>query len=362
MMIALSQPFSEDELRYAALRAATKDGTEAFQPSGFVMGQIVDVYDGDTCRLAIIAPKMGIGDAEGATAVQYLRIRALGYDAPEMKLAHRPYGLEVKAVLEGLVLHRIVVAYIPTPKEDAHGYAVPEKPDPYGRTLAHLFVAPLGARLPRPRAPPYAAARGLPPPAPPAARGVAEWAGDVCACLCPCPWPGRPPFRGERGLSLAGAGPLSPETPAPPAAPGRPAPLSAPPRTVVVRGAQVSVPGTEDVPCGYGGSFGETARLLWVNGWMVAHARVKPYDGRSAREGYTDEELAEGYPLPPRPAGERRLRDPRGAPPAPDGPPGLRAAPASGGGGGPREGAAEEKRPEGPVPSSSPSFQPEGAA
>ncbi len=79
------------------------------------------------------------------------------------------------------------------------------------------------------------------------------------------------------------------------------------------------LPGTEDVPCGYGGSFEETAKLLWVNGWMVDHARVKPYDGRTAREGYTDEELAEGYPVPPRPAGgpaeEGQLGGPEEAPP-----------------------------------------------
>jgi len=295
---------------YAALRAATKDGTEAFQPSGFILGQVVDVYDGDTCRLAIIAPKMGIGDAAGSAEVQYLRIRTLGYDAPEMKLAHRPYGLEVKAVLEGLVLGRIVVAYIPVPKESAaHGYAVPEKADPYGRVLAHLFVAPRGASLPPPRArkaPPSYAAQEITspsPPTPPGGKGMAA----LCGKCFPCLWPNRPSPAEARDSPLVGGLP----PPAPPLTRATASPF-APPREVVVRGASVQLPGTEDVPCGYGGSFEETARLLWVNGWMIDHARVKPYDGRTAREGYTDEELAKGYPAPP-PQGEAEAAEPDAA-------------------------------------------------
>lgn len=62
-----------------------------------------------------------------------------------MKKAHRPYGLEAKAVLAGLVLGRLAVAYAPAPREAPdRGYAVPDSADPYGRTLAHLFVAPAG--------------------------------------------------------------------------------------------------------------------------------------------------------------------------------------------------------------------------
>ena len=122
----------------------------------------------------------------------------------------------------------------------------------------------------------------------------------LCGKCLPCPWPNRPSPAEAGGPPLVGG--LPPPTPAPRLARAT-APPFTPAREVVVRGVPVHLPEIGDVPCGYGGSFEETARLLWVNGWMIDHARVKPYDGRTAREGYTDEELAKGYPVPPRPAG-----------------------------------------------------------
>jgi endonuclease YncB( thermonuclease family) len=96
------------------------------------LGKVVDAYDGDTCRVAFHPP--GAFSAPGGPRVDYIQVRMLGYDAPEMKktkgLAHRPYGEEVRNAFRALVLHKIVAVAVSE-----------EERDPYGRALAHLYVA-----------------------------------------------------------------------------------------------------------------------------------------------------------------------------------------------------------------------------
>ena len=178
---------------------------------------------------------------------------------------------------------------------------------------------------------------------------MARTAAALCGRCSPClRRAGRPPAE-ARDLPLAGTRSLSPPpTPAPLLARAA-APLSSPARQVVVRGVPVQLPETEDVPCGYGGSFEETAKLLWVNGWMAAHARVKPYDGRAGRGGYTDGELAGGRPVPSCPHTARVLRGKTGAVQAP-----LREGHAA------RGGPGEEERAGGPGGGATPP-QPAGA-
>lgn len=293
-------PASGGAAAYAALQRATKESTGPWQAEGFYLGRIIDVYDGDTCRLAVLAPCL----QGGPPAVRFLRIRVLGYDAPEMKKDHRPYGLEVKAVLSGLVLGRLVVAYVPVPREDAaHGYPVPDRSDPYGRTLAHLFVAPAPSSVP-----PGASRSGR------SGGGGAAARGGASCCGC---WPGRSGRPGRAsseppaGEHQEGGGPF-------------PHPGSTPASEVMVRGRPVALPATYDVPPEIRGGFAPLGELLWVNGWMVGHARVKPYDGKAARAGYTDAELAHGYPCPePALVGAAVEEEPPLSAPGPEEPPTL---------------------------------------
>lgn len=120
------------ERAYAAVRGASKETTKRHQITGRHIGKVVDAYDGDTCRVAIAIPTW---DRRGdAPVVEYLNVRMLGYDTPEMKQQQLPYGREVKAVFHALVLDKVVVLDIP----------VPEKPDPYGRVLAHMYALERG--------------------------------------------------------------------------------------------------------------------------------------------------------------------------------------------------------------------------
>jgi len=88
--------------------------------TGRFIGKVLDVYDGDTCGVAIDINR----------TLRYIRIRMLSYDAPEMKKKQRPFGVEVRDVLRDLILDKMVVVDIPKQK----------KYDPYGRTLGHIYV------------------------------------------------------------------------------------------------------------------------------------------------------------------------------------------------------------------------------
>ena len=212
------------QANYDLLVSATKDNTKRFQLTGWMMGKIVDAYDGDTCRLAVIIPQTGT-----TKTVEYFSVRMLGYDAPEMKKDHRPYGQEVKAVFAHLVLGKIVVAHVPDTK----------KPDPYGRVLAHIYVAQTTSF-------------------------VCTTKVSLLARLCCCK---RPQLLSSKQDYTS----------------------------FPVRKQTIKTPDTVDVPQDYVPNGNENlAGLTHVNQWMIDHARVKPYDGKSARTGYTKKELEEG--------------------------------------------------------------------
>lgn len=222
---------------YETLQQATKENTPAFRVRGIFLGKIVDVYDGDTCRLAVAAERPG----QTAALVEYLNVRMLGYDAPEMKKDHKPYGTEVRDVLRELVLDKIVIAHAPETK----------KPDPYGRVLARLYVAERGVSFTMPYAPPW--------------------------------WKRCFPKRGQDEVSTVAV------TAADETGSARET------VTKTVRDVDVAVPCTTNVPNEYGFVEEHLADFLYVNQWMVDHAKVKPYDGVGARPGYTSTELRDGY-------------------------------------------------------------------
>lgn len=211
---------------YAAVHEASKDSTARHQITGRHIGKVIDAYDGDTCRVAIALPTWG-----GAPVVEYLNVRMLGYDSPEMKKAQLTYGREVKAVFHAFVLDTIVVLDIP----------VPEKPDPYGRVLAHMYALERGA--PHPSSPlPYQ------PPGPGALNGA-----------------GTDSTLGTRGTVA-----------------------------LEVRKQAVNVPVTVDVPSDCVLDDASLARLTHVNAWMVANAHVKEYGGGAARTDWSADEIEHG--------------------------------------------------------------------
>lgn len=218
---------------YVSLQGATKESTPKHQITGRFIGKVVDAYDGDTCRVAIPIPTFS-----GEPEIEYLQVRMLGYDAPEMKkskgLDHKPYGTEVKAIFHALVLDKIVVIDIPEP----------DKPDPYGRILAHLYVAKRGNQVQ-------------------VARSPSCWSALTC---CPS---------GPRTIVLTDDESSDPGS-----------------ETKVVRGRDVDVPITVDIPDGF--SEENIDSLLHVNQWMVDNARVKAYNGEGARPNWTVAELRDG--------------------------------------------------------------------
>lgn len=123
-----------DRKEYDLLGAATKESTPPRQLTGRLLGKVISVYDGDTCRVAVVTPGR-------PPRAEYVTVRMLGYDSPEMRktggLDHAPYGKEVRDALRALVLGKIVVLEIPPLA----------KSDPYGRVLGRLFaaLAPEGA-------------------------------------------------------------------------------------------------------------------------------------------------------------------------------------------------------------------------
>jgi hypothetical protein len=238
------------ERAYAAVRGASKETTKRHQITGRHIGKVVDAYDGDTCRVAIAIPTWDRRD--DAAVVEYLNVRMLGYDAPEMKKQQLPYGREVKAVFHALVLDKVVVLDIPVPK----------KPDPYGRVLAHMYALERGAHYTLPYTPE------------PPSGGAACWYAITCCFPCsPCQ-PPRPGVINVTGTdSTSGARGTV---------------------TLGVRKREVAVPITVDVPSGYVTDDAGLSSLIHVNRWMIDNARVKEYDGKAARGEWTADELENG--------------------------------------------------------------------
>lgn len=223
---------------YEAIHGAEKATVQKHQITGRHLGKVVDAYDGDTCRVAIAIPTY---DTE--PLVEFIHVRMLGYDAPEMKKEQLAYGREVKAVFHALVLGKVVVIDIPVPK----------KPDPYGRTLARMYAVERGAMF-----------QLSPPPSTGCWRGIANR-------LCCCSSGGTVAIRASDGTS------------------SEPGTTSA-----TVRDKEVYVPVTVDVPAEYSLDDESLSALLDVNQWMIANARVKEYDGKTSRGDWTAEELKNG--------------------------------------------------------------------
>ena len=235
---------------YRVVAGATKDNTCVHQVCGLFLGKVVDAYDGDTCRVAVAFP--GSPGASSEPVAEQLNVRMLGYDAPEMKKKRKddvadpkPYGTEVREVFRTLVLNRVVVLDIPRP----------EKPDPYGRVLAHMYVAEAANEA-------LVTARAVDR-QPKKSGGLFAWLG--------------------RGKSAAVASQSAAAAPAEP-------------RRMEIRGREVEVPATVDVPEGFPLSTTSLEDLTHVNTWMVENARVKAYDGSTARPDWTLEELTNGIP------------------------------------------------------------------
>ena len=124
---------------HEALAAATKKTTPLFSISGTFLGKVIDVYDGDTCRLAFIAPRRP-GEKKNPLAalfsrekpsVAYLPVRLKGYDAPEMRSgdpAEKAAAAGARDALRALLLGKVVVC------------VAEARPDKYGRTLADLHA------------------------------------------------------------------------------------------------------------------------------------------------------------------------------------------------------------------------------
>lgn len=132
---------------HEALAAATKKTTPLFSISGSFLGKVIDVYDGDTCRLAFIAPRrpgeekkkkkknpLAALFSREKPSVAYLPVRLKGYDAPEMRSgdpAEKAAAAGARDALRALLLGKVVAC------------VAEARPDKYGRTLADLFAAPV---------------------------------------------------------------------------------------------------------------------------------------------------------------------------------------------------------------------------
>ena len=240
------------EEAYTALQLATKSTVEKYQVTGYFIGKVIDVYDGDTCRVAFVLPEP---NGKG-TRVKYFQVRMLGYDSPEMQrvndIDHRPYGEEVRDILRTLILDKIVALYIP----------VPDKVDPYGRILAHLYAVVRGARL--------QVIRQSPPPH----TRCKRW---LCCCCC---W--------------SRAGRQSPELRVITVRANDEKSSAQGLITTKVRGRPIYVPVTVDIPHGFQPNSVSLETLMHVNQWMIDNARVKEYDGSRARPKWTAEEIEKG--------------------------------------------------------------------
>jgi hypothetical protein len=133
------------------LRAADRN-TPRYQVHGNFLGKVVVVTAGDTCRVAVRLPCPSTGKRE----VRALEVVLIGYEAPPPESTE--YALEVRNVLQALILNRVILLSIP---ETQH-------PDPGGRTRARIYAL---VNAPRPR----------------------PWLARVCGCRTGCRTASQPP-------------------------------------------------------------------------------------------------------------------------------------------------------------------------
>jgi len=84
------------------------------------IGKVVDVYDGDTCKVVI----------DYKNTLNRFDIRLRGYDSPEIKtsdLLEKEYALATKNILQKLILNKIVIVKF-------------AEYDKYGRVLGDIYV------------------------------------------------------------------------------------------------------------------------------------------------------------------------------------------------------------------------------
>ncbi len=240
----------------AHIAVAAIDTAPAFSFRGLFIGKVVSVYDGDTCRIAFEIPRIA---SMPARIVTY-PVRTLLYDAPEKKGDSLEYGLEVREILVRLVLGRTVALYVPDKLADPH-FAPTGKGDPYRRMLGHLFVAT------------------------PHVRQTRWWDCLVCGgatqLATTTASPVKKPERKRRGRFAVTARDEKDGS-----------------ATVEVRGKEVRVPATADIPRGFRNiaeahvNGATLPGFIHVNDWMLKHARVKSCKG--SRDGYSAAELRDG--------------------------------------------------------------------
>lgn len=104
------------------LSEATMENTEYFSFDGkTITAKCVDVYDGDTCTVAIHVGNLG---------VKLFKVRILGLDTPEIRTRNteeKKIGLEVKDFVKNLILNEIIIL-------ECGSF------DKYGRLLANIKI------------------------------------------------------------------------------------------------------------------------------------------------------------------------------------------------------------------------------
>ena len=234
-----------------ALQTATRGDTPRYALAGEFFGKVIDVYDGDTCRVALFESDFG-GDAaaprhkggalcRGALCREaaeyrgplvYVPVRLLGYDAPEMKVAEqKAFATEARDALRALILDKIVLLEVPPTT----------KLDPYGRVLGRVHVLATLDKFMR---------------------------KEFRRLWCPRF------FRPQRAAPADSGDELR----------------------LVVRGAPLAIPVTEDIPAKF--SVMDKMWLTDVSKWMIENKCGKPYDGKKARSGWTPDELGGKAPAP----------------------------------------------------------------
>jgi endonuclease YncB( thermonuclease family) len=107
--------------QYKQLKESSKD-IEMFTLEGRVVyAKVVDVYDGDTCKINMFLH----GDV-----LKRFTVRMMGYDSPEMKTkdtTEKKFGIRSKTVLTKLVLNKVV-------KLECLEF------DKYGRILGRIYL------------------------------------------------------------------------------------------------------------------------------------------------------------------------------------------------------------------------------
>jgi endonuclease YncB( thermonuclease family) len=99
----------------------TSMNTPEFSLKGInTIGKVVDVYDGDTCKVVI----------EYKNTMNRFDIRLRGYDSPEIRtsdLLEKEYALATKNILQKLILNKIVIVKF-------------AEYDKYGRVLGDIYI------------------------------------------------------------------------------------------------------------------------------------------------------------------------------------------------------------------------------